>query len=350
MISVAYDVTSLAQSPYGGIARVCRHTLEQAAGHPDVEADAFYRRGDPSNIMVEAVPIRRSGWFDRFLPRQHDIVHALCHRLPPLRGRILVYTLYDAWSLYPNKYQSPGFQKPIGKRMRHDLDRADAVICISESTRRKLLELEIVDSAKCHVALMGASSPESDGGGGVSKEVERCSSRPFVLFVGRVEVRKNIGHIIKAVLPLSQLDLVIVGEPGYGYEEIADTVLPCLTKDRLHILNRLSETDLDWLYRHALATLLPSWEEGFGLPILEAMVRGCPVITSNCSASAEVGTGGAILTDPREPSQSTEALLRLSDDSAYRDKIVRDGLERSTQFGWENYFGQLVGIYGAALR
>ncbi|MEE8578139.1 MAG: glycosyltransferase, partial [candidate division Zixibacteria bacterium] len=155
MIKVAYDVTSLAIAPMGGIAQVCLYTLRGAVDARQIKPEAIYRRGDAAHITVPNVPIERVGRFGRFRPLEHDIVHALCHRIPPVRGRRLVYTLYDAWSLHPNRYQSDSFQRLVGKRMRRELRRADAIVSISESTQANLLELDIVDPSKCHVALMG---------------------------------------------------------------------------------------------------------------------------------------------------------------------------------------------------
>jgi len=345
MISVAYDATPLALNPFGGIARVCRHTLEQAIQSDQINPCALYRRGDRENIRVSDVTVRKASRIDYLRLKKYDIVHALGHRIPPARCCWLVYTLYDVWSLYPNRYQSPEFQRKIGTRMQSDLAKANAVVCISQTTRAKLLELDLIEPQRVHLARMGVS-PAGDYDTDTTPDLLSGKlTRPFVLFVGRIEVRKNIGHIVEALLPLSQLDLVIVGEPGYGYDEIAGKHLAHFPSDRLHVFSQLPESDLDWLYRHTLATLLPSWEEGFGLPILEAMVRGCPVITSNCSASAEVAATGAILVDPSEPVQSRNTLQKLFDDESFRNQLVEAGRKRVLRFGWENYFKQLVGIY-----
>lgn len=350
MISVAYDVTSLALAPMGGIAQVCRHTLEQAAAADQISPVATYRRGEAGHINVADVPVRQVGRLDRFRLSRYDIVHALCHRVPPIRGRKLVYTLYDAWSLYPNRYQSDNFQRTIGKRMGKELQRADTIVSISESTQAKLFELELVDPQKCQVALMGVEPTEAYEATAVSPDVKNCAANQFALFVGRLEVRKNLGHVVETVLSQRHLDLVIVGEPGFGYDEVVVNALARLPQDRLHIFSHLDAIDLDWLYRNSVATLLPSWEEGFGLPILEAMVRGCPVITSNCSASAEVGADAAILVDPNDPTESVLALERLHDEPLYREQVIKSGLERSGEFGWDKYFARVARIYQDLIR
>jgi len=350
MITVAYDLTSLAQSPFGGIAQVCLHTIDQAVANDHLEAYGLYRRGKRSNLDGIGCRVRRVTWTDRLIGPKPGILHALCHRIPTGRYEKLVYTLYDAWSLYTNRYQSADFQKLVGKRMRKELNRADAIACISNATRIRLLELDIVDPAVCHVATMGVADPVEVAQAVTDPKIRRMDMRPFVLFVGRIEMRKNLMHVIDAILPLGHLDLAIVGEPGYGYEEIAKTSLAAFPSERLHLFTQVDPGDLDWLYRKAVALLQPSWEEGFGLPILEAMVRGCPVITSNCSASAEVGGDAAALVNPAEASESSLILQRLTDDPVCRETMSKAGVERAKLFSWSRYFEQLMTTYRSILN
>lgn len=345
VITVAYDVTSLAENPFGGIAQVCHHTLEQAVNDAQVRPTAICRNGNPQNIEVSGITVRRVNPLDRFRFFKYDIVHALGHRIPPSRYRRLVYTLHDAWSLYPNRYQSPDFQRKIGARMKADLCRTDAIVCVSRATRDKLSELGLVDPERCHVVTNGVAEPGRPAPKAEDPVIAELLAKDFALFVGRVEVRKNLEHVVEAVLPLQNLHLIVVGEFGYRGRDIAGHSLCRLPIDRLHTFSQVRSSDLDLLYRRAVATLQPSWEEGFGLPVLEAMARGCPVVTSNCSATAEVAGESAILVDPAEPSQSRTALERLVADSQYRKEIAERGLTRSREFTWEKYFEKLAKLY-----
>ncbi|UCE24295.1 MAG: glycosyltransferase, partial [Candidatus Zixiibacteriota bacterium] len=101
---------------------------------------------------------------------------------------------------------------------------------------------------------------------------------------------------------------------------------------------------------NAVATLLPSWEEGFGLPIVEAMSNGCPIVTSNRSANAEVGGEGAILVNPENPDESREAIERLIEDQSFRNRMIEAGRRRASLFTWERYFDRLVDIYDRLLE
>ena len=345
MITVAYDVTSLAENPYGGIARVCRHTLEQAGKSEHIKPCALYRRGARSNLNVPGVNTRRVSWLDHLCLVRYDVVHALGHRVPPSRCGKLVYTLHDAWSLYPNRYQSADFQRQVGARMSAEIKQADAVVCDSRATLDKLLGLQLVEPTRCHVAPCGVAEPGFPATKASSASVAGLLATRFVLFVGRIEVRKNLEHVVDAILPLADLHLVVVGENGYRGDQIRTETLNRIPAGRLHVLSRIGESDLDLLYRNAVATLQPSWEEGFGLPVLEAMIRNCPVITSNCSATKEVAEGAAVLVEPSEPSQSRAALERLMSDSEYRWDLIARGRARAHEYTWDKYFEKLLELY-----
>ena len=345
MIRTGYDVTALARSAYGGIAQVCYHTLRQGQQHPEVAALGYYRSGRPQESQVKELSLKKSSFTDRWWGESFDIVHGLCHRLPRLRGRRSVYTLHDVWSLYPNRYQSPSFQKKIGARMRRELTQVDFVVTDSETTRTNLLGLDLVPAEKVAVAHLGVETPPDNDDPTVPPALAGLLATRYVLFVGRLEYRKNLGHVVEAVAPLSGVNLVLVGQPGFGYEEHVKEQLGRIDNARLHLFSKVTFAELATLYRHAVATLLPSWEEGFGLPILEAMSHGSPVIASNCSASAEVTAEAAVLVPPDDPATSRAAVERLLEDLPFRDMLIHAGRERATGFTWERYFERLVMIY-----
>jgi glycosyltransferase involved in cell wall biosynthesis len=344
MLTVAYEITALARNPFGGIAQTCYHTLVHAASNSDLQVSALYRHGNPENVLVKGVRIGHWAWHSRITSPRCRITHALCHRLPTVRADRNVYTIHDVWSLYPNPYQGPEFQKRIGRRMRRELVRSDMVIADSEWTRQRLVSLDIVKPEICHVVPLGVAMPGDTISEPESPDVRRVLDMEYVLFVGRLENRKNIPHILEAVRPHAQLSLVLVGEPGYGYEQV-EQALENFPRERIVRLKQISSSDLVRLYRGAVATLIPSWEEGFGLPILEAMAAGCPVITSDRSASAEIARDAAILVDPSEPMQSRDAIARLLEDTALRERLVAAGVVRASEYTWSGYFGKLLDLY-----
>ncbi len=349
MIRTGYDVNALAHSAYGGIAQVCYHTLRQVWQHPEVAAQGYYRSGQPSEELISELSLKKMSLGDRWWGESFDIVHGLCHRLPRLRGRRSVYTLHDVWSLYPNRYQSSSFQKKIGARMRRELTLVDFVVTDSETTRTNLLELDLVPPEKVAVAHLGVETPSDNEDPLVPPALAGLVATRYVLFVGRLEYRKNLGHVVDAVAALPGVNLVLVGQPGFGYEESVKEQLGRIDSTRLHLFDKVNDHELSALYRHAIATLLPSWEEGFGMPILEAMSHGSPVITSNCSAAAEVAAEAAVLVPPDDPVASQAAIQRLLDDPPFRDMLIQAGRTRTASFTWERYFDRLVTIYRQVL-
>lgn len=345
MLTVAYEITALARSPFGGIAQACYHTLHQAVGNSDVSVCGLYRHGDPHTIGIPNLSARRWAWHSRLTAPRFDIVHALCHRMPAVRAKRTVYTIHDVWSLYSNPYQGREFQKRIGRRMRRELARADLVIADSNWTRQRLLSLDVIHADTCQVVPLGVSAPVEPLQPSADPEIRRLAGTNYVLFVGRLEIRKNIPHILEAVRPLHDVTLVLVGEPGFGYDDQVKPKLSQFPTHRLKRFSRIPAQDLTRLYRHATAALIPSWEEGFGLPILEAMVAGCPVITANCSSSAEIAEGAAILVDPQHPDQSCEALKHILGSPDERSKLAAAGKARAAQYTWPAYFGRLLEVY-----
>lgn len=345
MITIGFEATSLAVSPYGGIARYCYHVLQGAADSAQVRGIALYRYGSSTNLAMTGIEAIKLSWMSRFLGKRYDIAHSLCHRLPNVRSGKVVYTVHDAWSLAPNRWQGEEYQKRLGRRMRREIGRADLVVADSDWTRTQLLALGVADDLRCRTAPLGVVMPEERIAGRIGQEVQEAIRRRYVLFVGRIEYRKNVEHVVEAVKPLGTLSLIFVGEPGFGYEGIAERTLSRFPPERLICLQRVSSDELGALYRNAVATLQPSWEEGFGLPVLEGMAHGSPVITANGSSCHEVAGDGALLVDPSRPQESQAWLERLVEENGFREALIRRGTERAKQFSWERSFAALLEGY-----
>ncbi|MFQ5452698.1 MAG: glycosyltransferase family 4 protein [Candidatus Zixiibacteriota bacterium] len=349
MLQIAYDITSLTESPFGGVAQTCYNTLLQANNHPEIIPEAFYKTGDKKNFNISGIPTHKLSPFEPLFSRKYDIAHSLCHRRLKVKATRSIYTIYDVWSFYPNNYQSKDFQKHVSKRLRKDIQKTDHIITISNTTRNNLLALEIIPPEKCSTVYLGVNFPSKKLSVFQNPNLSPILNKKYVLFVGCLENRKNIEHILNAVLPISNINLVLAGRSGFGYEEKIKKKLSEFPQDRLCCINQINRNDLTILYSNAVATILPSWEEGFGLPILEAMACACPVITSNCSANAEISGDSAILVNPEMPTESQQAIIKLLDNIQFRDSIIEKGLKRVKQFSWENYYNRVFDIYKKVL-
>jgi glycosyltransferase involved in cell wall biosynthesis len=163
--------------------------------------------------------------------------------------------------------------------------------------------------------------------------------KPFLFSIGRLETKKNTVNIVKAFEELrvkgKELSLVLVGGKGYGYEEIRKVIDDSLFKNDIITPGWVENNDLPYLMSSAEGFVFPSLYEGFGIPILEAMACGIPVITSKGSSLQEVGGGACIYIDPQDINEISEAIIELTQDQELRDSKISKGLERVGEFSWE---------------
>jgi glycosyltransferase involved in cell wall biosynthesis len=164
-------------------------------------------------------------------------------------------------------------------------------------------------------------------------------TRPYILFLGGITPLKNIGNLLRAFGRLAQshdLDLVLAGFKRWSFERELAPIAELGLEDRVKYVGYVPDEDLAALYSAAECLALPSWYEGFGIPIVEAMACGCPVVTSSGRhAAPEVAAGAAVLVDPADPAAIADGLRRVLDDPALRAELVAKGLVRGPQFDWD---------------
>jgi glycosyltransferase involved in cell wall biosynthesis len=163
--------------------------------------------------------------------------------------------------------------------------------------------------------------------------------RPYILFLGGITPLKNIGNLLRAfarVAASHDVDLVLAGFKRWSFERELAPIAELSLQDRVKYVGYVPDEDLAALYSAAACLALPSWYEGFGIPIVEAMACGCPVVTSSGRhAAPEVAAGAAVLVDPADPAAIAAGLERVLDDPALRAELIARGLVRGPQFDWE---------------
>lgn len=164
----------------------------------------------------------------------------------------------------------------------------------------------------------------------------------YILFVGTLQPRKNISRLIEAFSRIKKheagikdLELVIIGKRGWLYEEILAAPEKFGVKNSVKFLQGVTDEELAVFYKHALCYVLPSLYEGFGLPILEAMKHGCPVITSNVSSLPEAGGNAALYVDPENIGDIAEKIAKLISDKSLREELVEKGKKQVAKFSWD---------------
>jgi len=229
---------------------------------------------------------------------------------------------------------------------------ADGIVTISRFTRDQLLEKFGVEKSKVKVVYLGI---DPDYGQDVSADqlakTESHYSLPssFLLFVGALERRKNLLNLIQALKTIhrhhKEIPLVIAGREGEEYHRLKDEIRRQSLESWIKMLGYVPDTDLKNLYRLASLLVFPSFCEGFGLPVLEAMASGLPVVASKTSAIEEVAQDAALYFDPQDPEEMAEKILLALEDKSLCQKNVERGKKRALDFNWEKTAAETLGFY-----
>jgi glycosyltransferase involved in cell wall biosynthesis len=258
------------------------------------------------------------------VPRSADVFHGLNQRLPHARLRRAVTTFHDLFVL-TGEYSTPEFRQRFAEQARDAAGRSDRIVAVSHFTARQVVDVLRVDPAKVRVVHHGVRAPA-----GMAAVREK-----IVLHVGAIQYRKNISRLVDAFERVDRdWQLVLAGSAGYGAAEIAARIESARSRDRIRVLGYVPPAELALWYARAMIFAFPSLDEGFGMPVLEAMASGTPVLASNRSAVPEVAGDAAWLVNPEDAEELGSALLALTRDPERRAELSRRGLERAAQFTW----------------
>jgi glycosyltransferase involved in cell wall biosynthesis len=237
--------------------------------------------------------------------------------------------------------------------------RADYFIAVSKHTRTEFLSFfPEIDPRRVRVIPLGIGSEFRMLERRMVQEKLKAAfqiNRPYILYVGALDTRKNIQGILRGFSFVAHrypdLDLVLVGDPGYGYEDLKALAAEGRLRDRVKVIGYVGqETDrLPLLYNGAECFVFPSFSEGWTSPPLEAMACGTPVLTSNVSSLPETVGDAAVTVDPSSPEAIGHAMDRLLTDSTLRADLQRKGLKHSSRFTWKRCAESTHALYRDAV-
>jgi glycosyltransferase involved in cell wall biosynthesis len=225
------------------------------------------------------------------------------------------------------------------------------VLTISEATKHDLIQTIGLDPSRIDVTPLGVRAPGSDPAD--EHELRKklaLGDAPFVLVVAQKQPHKNLPSVIRALPELdSNVHLVLAGAPAPHERELHQLTWSLGVEDRVRFVDWVADRELNALYRGARAMVLPSFIEGFGLPVLEAMRHGTPVACSRQSALPEVAGDAALLFDPQDQQSVTDGVRRVLGDEGLRAELIAAGLERVREFTWRRTAELTLATYRRAL-
>jgi glycosyltransferase involved in cell wall biosynthesis len=288
-----------------------------------------------------------------WLPWQAELFHSLAQRPPAFRFKKEVVTVHDVFPITSRDYSTPEFQRKFSALLREAVGRAARVITPSLYTAEQLVEHAGVPREKIRVTPEGVAPPEprlSDDELASVREAVVGPGKVLVLSVGVLQTRKNLIRAMRAVASLPErYRLVLVGGDGYGSEAVHEFIRNDSSGARVVALGHVAAARLATLYQAASVLLFPSLEEGFGLPVLEAMARGLPVVAADSSALPEVGGDAALYADPHDPQGMAENVQRIVEDESLRRSLIARGLARAREFTWRRTAELTCTVYEEAL-
>lgn len=320
----------------------------------------------PIQLRRTRVPTSRTGiriLWEHFVAPWHiaisrlDLVHSMLNVVPIASSTKHVVTIHDLSFM-----QLPAAHPPLRRWYLTaatwlSVRRASAVLADSVATRNDVIKLLSTDPRKVHVVYPGT---EPDFHPRSPDEISTFrhnvgQQRPFILFVGTLEPRKNVDILVHAFGSIIRShtfdgDLVLVGGRGWGMEAIDSAIARSPVRDRIRQIGYVNQEDLPFWYSSADLVVYPSSFEGFGLPVLEAMASGTPVITSNRSSLPEVIGNAGVMTDPRDTSQLAAAMSKVLTSRQRRDAMRRRGLLQAGRFDWSVAASKCLDIYQRVLK
>lgn len=332
-MKVGFDISQLAHK--GGVATYTENLSQELVKCLDIEMTFFYSslrkpyKGNLPGVKEFKIPPTlfevlfnklRNVDIEKFIG-QVDIFHSSDWVQPPSKA-LKITTYHDVIPLKYPEWSHPKIIAVHKKRLKIVEKEIDMIIAVSESTKNDLLEISNIPESKIVVVYEAADKIYKPQPEGKIRSFRKKYSLPgqFILSIGGIGSRRNLDNVKRAV---GEYKLIVTGE-----------TLPWMNSSELALL-----------YSSASCLLYPSFYEGFGLPILEAMSCGTPVITSDVSAMPEIGGSAPLYVDPNDVSDISEKIKIVMNDENTRNNLIAKGLERAKDFSWEKTANETIKVY-----
>ena len=306
--------------------------LAAVTRHPELVPEGV----EPVHLPARSQPTRMVWGFPRLLKRLRPALGHFTYVIPPGYGGPSVVTVHDLSFEHMPSLMGPWDRLAFRTFVPRSARRADRVLTVSERSKQDLVERYGISEEKIVVTPNGVDPIFRPNG-------EMPDEPPYVLFVGGIQPRKDPLTAIEGLARLNgDLRLVLVGTEKRGGQEVRRTLRRLGLEQRVELAGHVEHEQLARLYRGAVCLVFPSRYEGFGLPVLEAMASGTPVVSTAAGAVPEVAGDAAILVEPGDPEAIAAGIERAL---AERDRLVAAGLERASHFSWTETARRTLAVY-----
>ena len=293
-------------------------------------AQRYWAVGTPKPVNV-----RSRFLADSWGSRDAALFHGLNQRLPRKPFRRQISTFHDLFVL-SGDYSTKEFRERFAAQAREAAAASDLIIAVSSFTASQVEGLLNVPAARIRVIHHGV----------VARTIPKIPKEKIVLCAGAIQRRKNQAGLVRAFRAMpTDWRLVLAGSEGFESRETRSEIDASSCRDRIELTGYIPDSELAEWYAKAMIFAFPSFDEGFGMPVLEAMAAGVPVITGNRSALPEVAGTAAIQIDPSDDAALAGALNTLATDEHLRNDLILRGLSHAKAFTWERAVGATAAVY-----
>lgn len=356
----------LLSKPITGIGRYTLEMCRALLQNPNVELYLY----SPAPLNTNLMPIFKNctvktGFLRNVFLRQYwseftlaswvkqdnlDVFWGPAHFLPPFLQKNLpcVVTIHDLVYKYASNTMRPLSRILESYRVPVAIKKANHIVTDSNATAQALQKEFKINPDRLSIIYNGANHMQAMHDASVLKKL--TIHKPYCLFVGTLEPRKNLARLLKAYATLPQAakdrtNLVVVGGKGWGDVNLKKLITDLKLENHVHLLGYVDETLLPALYTHAQFLAMPSLYEGFGLPLVEAMNCGTPVLTSNNSSMVEVARNAGILVDPLEITSIKNGLQELIMNDTTRQNLAQQTQTNANRFNWQHSSRKLMEVF-----
>lgn len=342
-----------------GSAEVCFQLLLQLSKLDKKNEYLIYLPAAPTSDMPKeadnwhyrVIPARRF-WTLLTLPKavrrdRPDVFFSPTHYSPFFLPCPEIISILDvSYKYFPDLFKKKDLYK-LSWWGKYSVKRARKIITISENSKDDIIKIYGVSAQKVSVVHLGIKNLHDSK---MTKDAlfkKYDLSSPYILFVGTLQPRKNVKRLIQSISLLKNKDakLVIIGKKGWMYEEILQSPEKFDVQDRVFFLHGIENEELPAFYQSASVFVLPSLYEGFGLPILEAMKYGCPVITSDVSSLPEAGGEAALYINPEDVSDIAAKIDEVLADKKLRERMIKLGEAQVKKFSWDKTAHEVMQVF-----